>query len=171
MRNRPPGVTLYANPVARITTASPSREFLVEAKRQQRSWIQQLNSWLFSAGRVKRYYDSVAPIIRQLEFTGVLILNGQHIRPNQWPEFDSITRSNTLIGRRFGRLTVIEELPAMQCRCQCQCGRIAVKRKKHLVAGRTKSCGCLRDAKAKTHSERKDQRAWIHSGELRRTSQ
>jgi hypothetical protein len=147
MRSRPPGMTVYANPVVRVTTASPSREFLVEARRQQRSWIKQLNNWLFSAGRVKGHYATVGPIIRQLEFTGVLIVNGKHVRPDQWPDPNSFHCDEKVVGRRFGRLTVIEELPGRNCRCRCQCGRTTFKRLKHLVAGRTKSCGCLRDEK------------------------
>lgn len=60
---------------------------------------------------------------------------------------------NDLTGRRFGRLVVIEraedvryENGAMvtQWRCRCDCGNIVVKRSQGLIAGKTKSCGCLR---------------------------
>ncbi len=171
MRNRPPGITVYANPVVRVTTESPSREFLAEARRQQRRWIQQLNTWLFSAGRVKRHYATVGPIIRQLEFSGVLIVNGKHVRPNQWPDPNSFACGEKVVGRRFGRLTVIEELPGRNCLCRCRCGRTTVKRLKHLVAGRTQSCGCLRDEKREAEQRRKDTRAGIHSGGFRPTNQ
>ena len=55
-------------------------------------------------------------------------------------------------GQVFGRLTVIEEAPApseyttykgLWYRCRCQCGNIVVIRRSSLVAGKTKSCGCL----------------------------
>ena len=171
MRNRPPGMTIYANPVVRVTAANPSREFLTEARRQQRRWIKQLNTWLFRAGRVKRYYASASPIVRQLEFTGVLILDGSHVRPDQWPKLENLDSSATLAGRRFGRLTVIEELPEQMCRCHCQCGRTTLKRLKHLVASRTKSCGCLRDENIEANQRRKETRAGIHSGEIRHLNQ
>lgn len=171
MRNQPPRVTLFANPLASVTAVRPSPEFLAEARRQQRRWIKQLNTWLFGSARVKRHYAMVDPIIRQLEFTGVMIVNGKHIRPDQWPEIGNSPINDSLVGRKFGKLAVTEELPGQQCRCRCQCGQVTVKKRKHLVAGRTKSCGCLRDAKTRTDCERKGKRAWIHSGELRLRSQ
>lgn len=171
MRNQSPGVTLFANPLAKVIAARPSQEFLAEARRQQRRWIKQLGSWLFGSARVKRYYAAVDPIIRQLEFTGVLIVNGKHMRPDQWPDPKSFTCGEKVDGRRFGRLTVVEELPGRTCRCRCQCGRTTVKRMKHLFAGRTKSCGCLRDEKRKAEQRRKETRAGIHSGGFRIESQ
>jgi hypothetical protein len=171
MRNQLPRVTLYANPLAKVTSEKPSPEFLAEARRQQRRWIKQLNTWLFGSARVKKHYASEDPILRQLEFTGVLILNGKHVRPDQWPAPNSFPNSDPLAGRRFGRLTVIEELPGRNCLCRCQCGRTSVKRLKHLVAGRTKSCGCLRDEKRESEQRRKETRAGIHSGGFGPTSQ
>ena len=58
-----------------------------------------------------------------------------------------------LIGRRFGRLTVLERAesiitpsgqPQRQYLCQCDCGRKIVVRSVLLRSGGTKSCGCLR---------------------------
>ena len=56
-------------------------------------------------------------------------------------------------GQVFGRLTVLEESAppteytayrGLWYRCLCQCGNEAVVRRSSLVAGDTKSCGCLR---------------------------
>lgn len=50
------------------------------------------------------------------------------------------------VGQRFGRLQVLEVLPKsgryLYLRCVCDCGTECVKRKSHVVSGRTKSCGC-----------------------------
>jgi hypothetical protein len=167
MWNQPPRVTLFANPLTKVMAARPSPEFLVEARRQQQRWIKQLGTWLFGSARVKRYYAAANPIIRQLEFTGVLILDGKHMRPDQWPDPKTFACGEKVDGRQFGRLTVIEELPGRNCHCRCQCGRTTVKRLKHLVAGRTKSCGCLRNEKREAEQRRKDTRAGIHSGGFR----
>lgn len=53
-----------------------------------------------------------------------------------------------MIGQKFGRLTVLEELPERKhntrvYRCKCDCGNIIDVRKDMLKNGNTKSCGCL----------------------------
>lgn len=52
-----------------------------------------------------------------------------------------------LIGKKFGRLTVIESLPSENRRtywlCQCNCGKKCKARADSLKSGKTKSCGCL----------------------------
>lgn len=53
-----------------------------------------------------------------------------------------------MIGNKFGRLMVIEELPERKhggrvYRCKCDCGNIIDVRKDMLKSGNTKSCGCL----------------------------
>jgi len=57
-----------------------------------------------------------------------------------------------LIGRTFGRLTVLElsSVPRRQqtyWKCICLCGNEKIIRGAHLIAGLIKSCGCLRDEK------------------------
>jgi hypothetical protein len=53
-----------------------------------------------------------------------------------------------MIGKRFGRLTVIEESGrsdsglVMWC-CQCDCGNTTIVRGTHLRQQKIKSCGCL----------------------------
>ena len=149
MKTIPAELTLFANPIARVTAPLPCAAFVTESRRQQRRWIAELNSWLFSAERVKRHYALAHPVVRQLEFTGVIIADGKHLRPDQWPSIPTRPASESLVGRVFGLLTVTAELPGQQCRCLCRCGGSVCKRRKHLIAGRTKSCGCLAAAKAK----------------------
>lgn len=98
-------------------------------------------------------------------------------------------RVRDLIGRRFGRLVVIEKLPSKKgksvWRCKCDCGNIKDVPSTYLTSGDTKSCGCLFKEKSKenmkkaikkakeinvTHglSNTRIYRIWIHM--IRRTS-
>ena len=54
-----------------------------------------------------------------------------------------------LTGRRFGRLTVIEEAPQAKpgktrWLCKCECGKEKIVAGRELRTGDTKSCGCLK---------------------------
>lgn len=54
----------------------------------------------------------------------------------------------TLVGKKFGRLTVVEldhvEKSRRYWRCQCDCGNTTVVREGNLKNEITKSCGCIR---------------------------
>lgn len=54
---------------------------------------------------------------------------------------------DSLVGKRFGRLTVVGEMPKRHdkryWRCLCDCGREAFTSTVSLNKGNTKSCGCL----------------------------
>jgi hypothetical protein len=56
-------------------------------------------------------------------------------------------RSIDLVGRRFGRLTVVGPAPKvgrhLRWTCQCECGQTKEVRGGHLMAGAIQSCGCL----------------------------
>lgn len=60
-------------------------------------------------------------------------------------------RAENLIGRTFGRLTVIhryiDEQDHVQWECQCECGNSLIIRGDSLKSGHTKSCGCLQKEK------------------------
>lgn len=51
-----------------------------------------------------------------------------------------------LLGQKFGKLTVIEEMPSKNgysmWKCKCECGNIVIIRGSHLTSENTKSCGC-----------------------------
>lgn len=62
--------------------------------------------------------------------------------------------SGSIIGRRFGRLTVIDycmdsDATSEKVVCKCDCGNIVNVFATNLYAGRTVSCGC----KKRTHGE------------------
>lgn len=62
-----------------------------------------------------------------------------------------------LIGKKFGRLTVLEyggnDGQNSIWRCRCDCGNEITLRDCKLVTGHTKSCGCLQREKAKKRME------------------
>ena len=72
-------------------------------------------------------------------------------------------KRKVVAGERFGRLVVTDILPPkgghILLRCRCDCGVECVKRKDHVVNGRTKSCGCYNKEVARenntTHGQSK----------------
>ena len=69
-----------------------------------------------------------------------------------------------LVGRTFGRLTVIKEYSNKKyilCECSCSCGKKTTStRREGLLNGRTQSCGCLRIERAvETNKKRFDPNA------------
>jgi hypothetical protein len=63
--------------------------------------------------------------------------------------------ASQMIGKRFGRLTVIAMAPSrksgnggMRWRCRCVCGGKTITRASALWSGEAKSCGCLQKERA-----------------------
>jgi hypothetical protein len=60
-----------------------------------------------------------------------------------------------LIGKKFGKLTVIENLPSVNesrmWKCLCECGNSKVTRTKLLINGDTVTCGCGAKTRALKH--------------------
>lgn len=61
----------------------------------------------------------------------------------------STLKASSLVGKKFGKLLVIEELPErtkykrLQYKCVCDCGREIIAHSLSLLSGHTASCGCL----------------------------
>ncbi len=59
------------------------------------------------------------------------------------------------VGRRFGRLTVIEDIYAWPEKtrelCRCDCGETKVASRDSLLCGKVQSCGCLQKEVARVH--------------------
>ena len=51
-------------------------------------------------------------------------------------------------GERFGYWEVIKETKDRKVLCRCECGTEKEVQKKHLLSGKTTSCGCFRNQKA-----------------------
>lgn len=69
-------------------------------------------------------------------------------------------RAGNLIGKKFGRLTVIRKVGVdknnfVYWECKCDCGNIKVIRGTSLKRGLTKSCGCLQKEIARIKIPRK----------------
>ena len=93
---------------------------------------------------------------------------------------EPVTSSTDLIGMRFGRLVVKEELPPISrldrpkwkrrvYLCLCDCGNATNVLRDSLLSGNTKSCGCLnrgagRPARRRTHGATNTRlyRIWCH---------
>ncbi|GIW83144.1 MAG: hypothetical protein KatS3mg105_4951 [Gemmatales bacterium] len=158
---------VFSNPVSCVTAKKPSNLFFREARKAQARWFRQVRDILGSSGRVKRTVRDMTPVIRQLSHTGVLVVDGKHVLPNQWPDRRDEQKLRNVTGHQFGRLLVVQMLKRSSCLCRCDCGQETVVRRSHLINGSTRSCGCLKDEFEARQKRRKDQRRWIHSGQLR----
>lgn len=97
--------------------------------------------------------------MRQLAFTGLLIVDGQHIQPHDWPRGVSPqTQAINLIGLRFGRLTVLEKLSHGRWLCKCECDGTTEVQTKHLIRNHTTSCGCAQQEMYERRRIRKEKR-------------
>lgn len=69
---------------------------------------------------------------------------------NQFYLVKLLTERNKMIGKKFGKLTVLEETGERDkykykiYKCQCDCGNIIYVNSNKLKSGNTKSCGCLK---------------------------
>jgi len=137
--------TVYANPRFVVRAAAPTARFMAQARWAQRTWLQQMKQILGSGGQLKREIKQRPPLLRQLEFTGVLVVDGLHIAPQQWPTGNQPPADPiNLVGRVFGRLVVVTKGVKGRWECRCRCGSRTTVRAKHLLHGKTKSCGCLK---------------------------
>lgn len=83
-------------------------------------------------------------------------------------------QKDNFIGKKFGRLTVLEIVPKdkriggkdaikrTQYLCQCDCGNKSIVTQLNLVRGRTRSCGCIRIAKVLIHGYAKREQDGRH---------
>lgn len=67
--------------------------------------------------------------------------------------FSEIQHYNDLTGRKYGRLTVVENAGyvngKISWKCRCDCGNEKIVPSVYLSSGSTKSCGCLYDENSK----------------------
>jgi hypothetical protein len=155
MRMLVPELTFYVNPWSLVTADRPTRAFLIAAKREKLAWQKRLRDIFFGSARTQRFFGlkgparrAKSPELRQLEFHGVLVLAGEHVFPDRWPDPSRMVERRSLVRQTFGRVTVLEDLPRGRHLCRCECGNERVFRRGHLLAGRVKSCGCQADEEA-----------------------
>lgn len=69
-------------------------------------------------------------------------------------------KAKDITGCRFGRLVAVRPLGKsaswqVQWECRCDCGRTVAIYKNNLIAGHTRSCGCLRSERMKQMNDEK----------------
>lgn len=78
----------------------------------------------------------------------------------------------TLVGKKFGRLTVLIEVVSphktRRWLCVCSCGKTAICYDSSLATGRSKSCGCYRDELRRKHNLSNTRIYMIWAGMLNR---
>ena len=158
--------TRYVNPQFTVVASGPSPSFLHRARQAQLAWLKTLKTVLVTSGCLKRELKKRLPEIRQLEFTGVMVINGQHVHPQQWPDDTTTPSAIDLIGEQFGRLVVVRRVKNGRWLCKCECGGENTVRTKHLIRGKIRSCGCLKAETEAKQQERKANRGWVKSGVL-----
>ena len=158
--------TEYQNPQFTVTADGPSMAFIRKARRAQRAWLKTLKTVLGKSGCLNRELKKVLPEIRQLAYTGVMIIGGKHVHPQRWPVGEPAPTSTELIGQRFGRLIVVKRVSGGRWLCTCDCGGQNTVRRKHLLRGTIRSWGCLKAELEARQKQRKANRASKHSGVL-----
>ena len=163
--------TLYVNPMFTVEARAAIPEFFREARRAQVTWLKAFKVAVCATSsnlrRDLREHRNKDPLLCQLVFTGVMIADGKHLRPDQWIQnIRAPPNTVTLVGKTFTRLAVLERLPKGKWRCRCECGREHIVDGRHLRSGRTKSCGCFKKEVDQRRQHRKANRAWSFSGIL-----
>ncbi len=160
--------TVYANPCGVVRAPKADPLFIKLARQLQGEWFGQFNAGLFSAGRVRRAMQTYEPLIQQLTYTGVLFIDNRHVFPNRWPDIipAPVPEPRVKPGQRFGKLVILEAMPAGQVRCRCDCGTESIKKRKHLASGQTTSCGCSQAQRQERQRQRRRDRGWKHTGDL-----
>lgn len=57
------------------------------------------------------------------------------------------------VGKKFGKLTIIDQIPGRKCLCLCDCGEKKILKTGNVTLGITKSCGCLRSIYREDYDE------------------
>ena len=76
-----PERTNFLIPLFTVTASRPSETFFRQARQAQRSWIAEFAR--FKKRGLREYLRELSPLIRQLAFSGVLIVEGKHSPPDQ----------------------------------------------------------------------------------------
>lgn len=97
-------------------------------------------------------------------------LKNGHVRSCGCLLFEEKVDSSTMLGKRFGRLTVVSRAPSHRVpsgpvldawNCVCDCGGSTVSLGRNLRSGGTQSCGCLRAEHISVKSRRPYSEVWV----------
>jgi hypothetical protein len=83
----PAGATVYLNPEYTVASGerAPTDQFVKQARRAQVLWNKRL-ARVLGAGRRRRAIKQADPATRQLQFTGIMLLEGKPVHPKGWPD-------------------------------------------------------------------------------------
>jgi len=153
---------VYVNPRFRVTSPDPTLAFLRKASNARIAWQRDTRQILGKAVACKREraLRAMHPLLVQLNFTGLMVSEGKHYFPNNWPPPVDQKIEHEITGQRFGNLIVVEHLSQGRCLCKCDCGEESTVYRKHLMSGATKSCGCRKRAYEEWLRDRRLRRAW-----------
>ena len=96
---------------------------------------------------------------KEIEANGSNVKHGKHKSCGCLNSESRIkVNSKDLVGKKFGRLLVLERNPngnlgRTQYRCLCSCGNMIITKGESLSSGDTSSCGCLRLESIKKRKE------------------
>lgn len=91
---------------------------------------------------------------KNLEKQGIILTKIGYGKDKSYKiEYTDDYYKNTLINKKFGRLTVIEPAESIfyagkkrgTFKCKCDCGKEIVVLRDSLISGKTQSCGCLKE--------------------------
>ena len=172
--------TIFVNPQFVVSSPESSAAFFREADRAQITWFKTLKDVFVHSGIRKQRIKREDRLMRQLCFTGIMIVEGKYLCPDVWRKRyqqmipsnvrkqhnKRFVKPNDLEGQRFERLVVLHRASNGDWQCRCDCGTEKPIKGCHLRSGRTKSCGCLKAQVEKRQKARKQARQWLQSGHL-----
>ena len=75
--------SFYLCPRFTVSCGKPTPAFFRKARRCQAAWCRTMSQVLGSSNR-RRAAKRVSPIERQMLFTGILVIDGNHVDPREW---------------------------------------------------------------------------------------
>jgi hypothetical protein len=77
--------SIFANPRGSVRCREPTEDFLRSAFNAQQGWLRTLRDVFGQRGldRIAQELRS-QPLLWQLQFTGIMIIDGKHVFPNEW---------------------------------------------------------------------------------------
>jgi hypothetical protein len=98
----------YVNPLFKVHCRLPTPEFLLRSRKCQRAWFRQLDRQFPDHGWRNKLGVTRDQVDRHTEFTGVLIIDGIEVDPENWNEIERILGSRPRTVRRQGAFSCLK---------------------------------------------------------------
>jgi hypothetical protein len=76
-------VCLFLNPMFRVLSSEPAREFFLEARRCQREWCRVLTRQFGSSNWKRKMWVTKDVLERRMTFSGIMFINGEEVNPRR----------------------------------------------------------------------------------------